>query len=272
MTANYSPPLDQLLTLDRPEIDARAQQYPDTITTADVPELIRMATDEALLNSEEEPDFWAPIHAWRLLGRLGGEAAIAPLLQVLDRWGNDETWWEWAIEDLPTGFAQIGPIAIPAVAAYLEDTTHEDETRQTSITILTEIAEAHEETRADVIAVLTRQLEKFNENSLTLNGFLVTALASDLEAVESAPVIEQAYQAGRVDEQFIGDWDDAQVYLGLKERKFPRFDDDFFTYVETPVETSSFGSISGTKAAKAKAKQKAQKEARRKNRKKKKKK
>lgn len=267
VTVNYSPPLEQLLTLGLPELDAKAQQYPENITAADVPELMRMATDEALFTTDEEPTFWAPIHAWRLLSRLGGEGAIAPLLQILDRWGDDDLWWEWTIEDLPICFAQIGSIAIPAVAAYLEDSTHSDEKRQIAITSLTAIAEAHEEARADVIAVLTRQLEKFNDNSLTLNGFLVTALAADLKVVESAPVMEQAYAANRVDEQFIGDWDDAQVYLGLKEREFrPQLEDDF-TYVDTP---SSSGS--GPKSAKAKAKQKAQKEARRKNRKKKKKK
>jgi hypothetical protein len=165
VTANYSFPLDQLLTLGHPDNFSEAQQYPKTITTADVPKLIRMATNEALLNSEEEPEFWAPIHAWRLLARLGGEAAIAPLLQVLERWGEDETWWEWTNAQIPMCFVQIGPIAIPAIAVYLEDTTHQDETRQMSTTILTEIAEVYEAARDEVIAFLTRQLEKFNRQN-----------------------------------------------------------------------------------------------------------
>jgi hypothetical protein len=55
-------------------------------------------------------------------------------------------------------------------------------------------------------------------NQPSLNGHLATALAVDFTAVESADVIEQAYQADRVDEILMGDWDDAQVYLGLKER------------------------------------------------------
>jgi hypothetical protein len=53
-------------------------------------------------------------------------------------------------------------------------------------------------------------------SSFTLNGFIVTALAAEFKAVESAAVIEEAYRADRVNEEILGDWDDAQVYLGLK--------------------------------------------------------
>jgi hypothetical protein len=40
-----------------------------------------------------------------------------------------------------------------------------------------------------------------------------------LERVEAAPVIEQAYAANQVDLMFQGDWEDAQVYLGLLDHR-----------------------------------------------------
>ena len=44
-----------------------------------------------------------------------------------------------------------------------------------------------------------------------------------LRAVEAAPVMERAFSAGLVDEAVHGDWEDAQIELGLKKsREQPR--------------------------------------------------
>ena len=40
----------------------------------------------------------------------------------------------------------------------------------------------------------------------------------DLKAIDSLPVIEQAFEAGRVNDEVVGDFDDVQVYFGLKTR------------------------------------------------------
>jgi hypothetical protein len=103
----------------------------------------------------------------------------------------------------------------------------------------------------------------------------VTALAGDLQAVEAAPLIEQAFNAHKVDEAFMGDWDEVQVYLGLKTREeVPR--KQFSPIFSEPLRSIShefeprpggFGSRQGTQK---KAKRKQQKAARRKNRPKKK--
>ena len=37
--------------------------------------------------------------------------------------------------------------------------------------------------------------------------------------MDAAPVIEKAFAAGRVDEMAIGDWEDAQIELGLKTHR-----------------------------------------------------
>jgi hypothetical protein len=47
-----------------------------------------------------------------------------------------------------------------------------------------------------------------------LNGLIVNALV-DLNAVEAASVMEAAYGANRVDISIVGDWEDAQIALGL---------------------------------------------------------
>jgi hypothetical protein len=65
-------------------------------------------------------------------------------------------------------------------------------------------------------------LEQVNVGSVfsdpSLNGFVIRSLIQ-LEAVESAPVIEQTFAADAVDFLITGDWQDVQVELGLLERR-----------------------------------------------------
>lgn len=80
---SYPSPVDKLLTYG----DARlgADSWPNYLELGfgpeHIPDLIRMATDEALNTAEtEDMAVWVPTHAWRTLGQLRAEAAIKPLL------------------------------------------------------------------------------------------------------------------------------------------------------------------------------------------------
>ena len=63
---NYTPPVSKLLTYGNPRKFKGWPTYANLgITAADIPELIRMATDERLFESDDDaPDeIWAPVHA-----------------------------------------------------------------------------------------------------------------------------------------------------------------------------------------------------------------
>ena len=65
-------------------------------------------------------------------------------------------------------------------------------------------------------------MEKYRENSRSLNGILVATLL-DLNAVEAASMMEQAFAAKAVELAVAGDWEDVQIELGLKdERETPK--------------------------------------------------
>jgi len=88
-----------------------------------VPDLIRMATDEELNQAASDSlEVWAPVHAWRALGQLRAEAAIEPLLSLFRRIDENED--DWVDGQLPDVYGMIGPAAIPALTAYLADTSH----------------------------------------------------------------------------------------------------------------------------------------------------
>jgi hypothetical protein len=189
--------------------------YPSELglTLADAPELIRMATDLDLWESGEGVAIWAPAHAWRSLGQLRSVEAIEPLMELFEDRDN-----EWAIEELPTIYALIGPEAIPALSEYLCDAGNETWARSTASDSLEKIAAAYPEQREVCIASLNKALSEFLTNEDDLNGLLICNLM-ELKAVESAPLIEQVFAAGRVDEMLPGPWPAVQVELGLKQKE-----------------------------------------------------
>jgi HEAT repeat protein len=182
-----------------------------------IPELVRMALDEDLHRADSESvQVWAPLHAWRALGQLSAESAAEPLLQLLDRIDDDDD--DWTQGDLPKVFGMIGPAAIPGLRDFLADADHGEWARIASGEGLVNIVERFPESREQAIAIITGQLRRFAEQERVVNAFLVDALC-DLKAVESAPVIEQAFAAGTVDLSVLGDWEEAQILLGLLEER-----------------------------------------------------
>lgn len=248
-TTTYTPPVDKLLTLGEPEPFA-PDRWPNYLELdlgpEHIPDLIRMATDHEIRSiepkegEEEELEFWAPIHAVRALGQLHAEAAIEPLIQLLTVQAGDE----WMQEELRFVFGLIGPAAIPALAAYLADTSHELYPRGYAAHGLEEIGNWHPESRSEAIAALSKQLEAFGENDYELNAFLISGL-SRLKAVEALPLIERAFAADRVDE-FVINLDDVLVEFGLKEREEIQIPEPFaqlFERLGTPLKPDQIASI-----------------------------
>ncbi|MBW4659086.1 MAG: hypothetical protein KME15_10450 [Drouetiella hepatica Uher 2000/2452] len=277
--ADYSPPVSQLLTYE--EIDHNPDNWSGYlnlgITSEHIPELIQMMGDRSLyLDETDEQLYWAaPINAWRTLGQLKAEAAIEPLIDVVRQWGDNLDWDEWIVEEIPLIFGQIGAAALPALANYLSDSTQPQDCLETAISCIAQVGIQHPEQREQYVAILTHELEAYRDRDPEFNGFLVTALAIDLKAVEAAPVIEQAFNADKVDEAFMGDWGEVQVRLGLKTREevprkqfLPSWGADSRSVTrEFDPKPSGFAP---RQAAQKKAKRKQQKQARRKNRSKKK--
>lgn len=213
-TEPYTPPVSQLLTYG--EDAARAAEWQDYLALGlgqeDIPELIRMATDKHFLREEaSELEFFATVHAARALGQLKAEAAIKPLLTVLDAMPDNE----WFREDMIQIYGMIGAATIPALRAFLDEPNHDIYDYSYVAETLTEIARKHPEARAEVVAVLTDKLTQFELNSEVLNASLIGSLA-DLKEVDALPLIEQAFEADKVD-TFDIDLDYVLVDMGLKE-------------------------------------------------------
>ncbi len=212
-----SDPLKQLLQLGslvrRPRVNYTALG----LTSAHIPGLLRMLKDEALWESESEPEAWAVLHAIRALGDLRAVEAIPTLIGLFKMEEDD-----FAPGEAAQALGQIGSAALPALRPVLFARLNPMEVRTSASDAISHIAEHHPAARAECLAALLAQLQQFRHNDPALNGWLISDLM-DLKAVEAAEVIEAAYVGGYVALEVCGDWEDAQVELGLlAERRTPR--------------------------------------------------
>jgi hypothetical protein len=215
-TKSYSEPVHSLLTYGEADWQKWEDYEAIGFKREHIPELIRMATDQHLIVEAEEPEFWAPIHAWRVLAQLDAKDAIDPLINNFNLFETADS--DWLSDDLPRALVKIGPDCIPALAMYLIDTRHETMGRISTGETLKDIAEEYPDTRDQVKGTLLSALELFEENDEELNGFLLADLL-DLKAVEAMPVIRRAFIANTIDITVAGDLEDAEIELGLREER-----------------------------------------------------
>jgi len=214
----YPSPVNELLTLGKPEASKDWPDYLDLGFSQDhLAGLLQMVVDwELYWDDSEDELFWAPVHAWRILGQLKARAAAEPLVSVLGF--NDEYDSDWIGEEVPLVFGMIGPSAIPFLKKLLKEGGDKLWGRVSAGYSLERIGNKNYQARFDCIAVLAEQLKEYDENDETLNAFLISYLL-DLKAVEALPVIEEAYQANCVDLTVCGDWEDVQIEFGILNQR-----------------------------------------------------
>jgi hypothetical protein len=251
----YPSPVDKLLTYgDCSEMETIPNYIQEFgFNTDHIPDLIRLATDKELNSGEIDTiEAWGPVHAVRVLNQLGAEAAIQPLVNLFHELDDD-----WMPNELFEFYATVGAAAIPTLEAYLQDSAHDAYDRADAATSLTKIAQKHPDLRDKCVSVLTQRLEDFAKNDKELNAFLIGELL-DLQAVESASIIERAFAANRVSTVIVGDWDMVQVDLGLKsqeevpEKRFPLEDIIDYYKQELPELPRGFGPSVSNKPKKKK--------------------
>jgi hypothetical protein len=196
------------------------------LTVDHIPALLQMLQDEELwtffaedYDLEDEylaagisskNALWAPIHAWRSLGQLQAAEAVNPLAEVLQKYDYD-----WCWEEIPDVYGLIGAEAIDPLDELLSAKIHYN-SKISLVSGVGKIVKTFPELRDRGVAVLTQQLSNYKNHHRSVNGSLIAELL-DLNALESVPVMEEAYKAKKVDEMFVGSWARVQIDLGLKQ-------------------------------------------------------
>ncbi len=208
---NYSEQVKQLLALGEPK-----ESIPNYLslgfTAAHTDELLQMATDPDLLNAEEDdPVFWAAVHAWYVLGQLQVVKAIEPLLDLHDQCPYDRLFYE----ELPKVFALMGASAIPELKLYLWNAERTEITRSTAIPCIEELGISY---RQECLALFNEFLQQTTEQHSSLAGLVICALI-ELVATESIEIISETFSRGCVDISVPGDLEDVEIALGLRLKR-----------------------------------------------------
>jgi hypothetical protein len=207
----YSEQAKQLLTLGEPQ-ELLPNYLTLGFTAAHADELIQMATDTELLNLDEnDPLFWAAIHAWHVLGQLHVTKAVEPLLDLHEQYSFDELFYE----EFPKVFALMGASAIPKLKEYLWNTKRTKIARSNVIPCLEELAKSH---RQECLALFNKFLQQADEKNSSLAGLVICALIQ-LSAAESIEIIREAFKRRCVDISVPGDLEDVEIALGLRIKR-----------------------------------------------------
>lgn len=188
---------------------------------SDVPALLELVADDALNHANvESKDVWVPLHAWRTLGQIGSDQAIASLIALFDQLVEDD----WAQDELPEVMGMIGQSAISPLSIYLNETQHGEFARAMAIDGLDKIVKRDPSRREQVIQCYQDYMSHPDESAFTLNGLLVCCLL-DLDAKETINDIRRLFEKDCVDITCAGDLEEVEIELGFRtERSTPEPD------------------------------------------------
>ncbi|GAB4531585.1 MAG: hypothetical protein Kow0063_11060 [Anaerolineae bacterium] len=222
MDNEYPPIVAQLITLGETQIDTEMDYLSLGLTREHIPALLRLVQDEVLRtlpwdeDSNVPPGVYAQVHAWRALTQLNAQEAIPVFLDLLYLIDDEDD--DFVSEEIPIMLGRLGAAAIEPCLAYLQNGSHGLYARVAAAYALAQIGRQHPEERDACIKVLAAALKTWEDNDETLNGFLVSYLI-DLQAVEHLDLIRSAFEADKVDEFIVGDFEDVQIALGLLEKR-----------------------------------------------------
>jgi len=118
-----------------------------------LPSLAEVAREHCVWH-RSDVGWWAPVHAVFILGAIGGEAAIDPLIEALHLAEEFEN--EWVLEELPSIFGALGPKALGPLRSIALDPEEDWTTRHTALGCMAGVALRHPEQAAEVFELIGR--------------------------------------------------------------------------------------------------------------------
>lgn len=210
---------ERILALPSPEMDRvlPASHYIDHgFSARDATELTEDWLALRLDEEDEETAENALIHAWSILAGLGGEAGrefLREELRIADPTSPTG-------ELLGNGFTDLmiaaGPDAVPELAVELAEARDDDWVLMEFAGSLTEFARQDIARESALAALLATLGGDFRHRSL--KGLVIADLI-DLTGDRHLAEIRRAFEANLVDTTVMGDWEDVEIKLGLRDQR-----------------------------------------------------
>lgn len=132
--------------------------------------------------TRDMPEWWAVVHAVYILGAIGGEDVVIPLLKGM-RWAIPYD-CDWVTEDLPSILGRVGIVAIHELKRVAKDKTSDWFTRAIAIEGLAAVTIHNPEIEEDIFmfigAILNDEREE-RETRQTAGSVLIDFLRSEFK-------------------------------------------------------------------------------------------
>lgn len=112
--------------------------------------------------NKDAPEFWAPIHAVFILGAIGAQETITPLISAV-KWSEAYD-VDWVFEAFPAIFGKIGTPAIEDLRKFVQDKEQDWYVRTIALHGLASIAASHTETEDNTILFIHSIFANKEEN------------------------------------------------------------------------------------------------------------
>ncbi len=168
------------------------------------------------------PKWWAPIHATFILGAIGGEEVVTPLIMSLrfaDAYDCD-----WVFEALPSIFGKIGPVALKPLEDVVWDQSNNWFVRARAIDALAAITIDHPETSRGVFDFIAHVFKNPYEDRMLRGCAGGTLLEFKQETYKKSLLAFAKEEEDETKETFIVHFTQEDVLKELEAAK-PRLDD-----------------------------------------------
>lgn len=197
MVKSFNQPTSPIKLLDRLKqlgkcqyecnwVNDKNYYHNNVIVRDDIPELIELATNTDYFFTEDHNDWWIPIHAWRLIGRLKIKEAIDPLVNTLNYYPDID----WCAHELPYVFKMLGKDAVEPLANKLADTSNTEMAQFLVVESMANIAQTNKSCRHYIIDIFADTLDFENKEASYLNtgillNLILLGLIPDIAVIEA---------------------------------------------------------------------------------------
>lgn len=125
-----------------------------------IPELSKIVMDKYLWTAPL-PEWWAPVHATYILGAIGSDEVVTPLLAAL-KW-SDAFDNEWVTEDLPSIFGSLGKSVMKDLEKIVADRSEGWSVRSIAMDALASISIRNRELEDHVVRIIAAIVDDQSE-------------------------------------------------------------------------------------------------------------
>jgi hypothetical protein len=140
--------------------------------------LIKLATNTEYFSTNDD-NYWIPIHAWRLIGRLKIKEAINPLINTFNHYPDID----WCSHELPHVFGMLGKDAIEPLTNKLLEKSNKELSQFLILESMSSIAQTDKSCRKNIIDLFIDLLDCKNIDSV----YLITGILFNLLKLRAVP-------------------------------------------------------------------------------------